>query len=83
MSEFRSHFLELGASGTGWVPTYFKREVKKMRTIAIISFVIVVVSMILQSLGEGFLSFILLATGGMVFSACAVAYVAEYFESEI
>ncbi|MFW9886759.1 MAG: hypothetical protein ACFFER_01165 [Candidatus Thorarchaeota archaeon] len=54
-----------------------------MRTIAIISFVIVVVSMILQSLGEGFLSFILLATGGMVFSACAVAYVAEYFESEI
>ena len=51
-----------------------------MKKLFAVSLMGVVISMILQSLGEGFISFILLATAGMICSASAVAIVGAYFD---
>lgn len=53
-----------------------------MKKLLAVSLVGVLISVILQSLGEGFISFILLAVSGMVSSACVVSLVGAYFESE-
>lgn len=42
----------------------------------------VIISMMLQGMGERFISFILLAMTSMISNACIVSLVGAYFESE-
>jgi hypothetical protein len=51
-----------------------------IRRLFAVSLLVVVISMILQSLGERVLSFILLALGGMVSSGCFVVLLEEHLD---